>query len=508
MKITVAVLQGLLLVVVPVCSQRHCHQEPDKTYYFVYNSSVELKTYYCSQSDHEDLECTRRKGKLLTDYFPKGIYNNCQNSVFVNVIKFFRWDRLKVNVCELSVRITMRGKTVKFPDNTLCLYRKGTCHNKNISKDVFWIVSDICLDLILVSNGNFSVWNSVQDQTTFISNNITNLTLTEKFELCEFDMWETNYEGVIVSENLTRTQKRAGSPHLKGDLEGFCGYKESEKRIPKAWYVYKYPTNVTVHICLVNVTSSCQEMNLTEINNTDLLNQCKKNVCNISPCSYESKMVVCDTTVQVDLENDLLRGLPQKCKYSEGVCTELNMFWRYTDRCDAIEKAYQAHEKQCGSAKCVIQDNNSTELILLREDELCGRNIWYTDQQGLVASETELQFSVWKTDEDLDLLIYQQSEDITKLRTALFCVTFLVLFCVLWYLFNVVVNFMSLRRLNRNRAYREKVRLMNCVSQGLTSRYLFLEETKTPRGVTSVKASELYASVDNELYNKPQQHLN
>ncbi|XP_018578054.1 uncharacterized protein LOC108916321 isoform X2 [Anoplophora glabripennis] len=527
MKI-IGVLQGALLVAL-TRAEGICEKSIEKNWYHIYNTKVEVDVYYCSYTNEDDSHCKNSdNGEIQTDspYLPKSCLN-----LFVQLNRQYNRQQRNATLCKIPARVNLSEDIITFRDNKSCRYSQRNCYDEDDSKYIFWTDTDICKRISFIHSNIFNAWTNVKDQRIFIqdSGQTTSLILTETFQFCGYNVRKTNYDGIIVSSksllfNSTISDKRQLSK-LQSNMEEFCNSRnkrqisvvqQSATDLSKKWYIYKYPTDLTVHLCLMNSTKSCKDLNLGYLvseNSINLANQCKDHFCDSPACRHgNTKVEICRRTHQVDLEKNMLKDIEQ-CKYNESLCTSLNIFWHYTDRCGDITKLYEGYEENCGNSKCVIEDVNSTKLILSKTGILCGETIWYTDQHGLVASERDLRFSPSKTssmlssyrDETYEGEILKQDDEIVNLQNTLRYLLIVVFVCVLWYVFNVVVNLLSLRRLNKTRSSKEKVNLIYCLSQSLTAYYL----NSTRRGkelekvVPHVQASQLYVSVDNELYNKP-----
>ncbi|XP_018578051.1 uncharacterized protein LOC108916321 isoform X1 [Anoplophora glabripennis] len=106
-----------------------------------------------------------------------------------------------------------------------------------------------------------------------------------------------------------------------------------------------------------------------------------------------------------------------------------------------------------------------------------------------------------KHEDELSKTVESQKKEISYLQSLLRFLIFLTSLWIFWCIFNVAVNFVSLKKLNKGQASRNQAYLVNCVSQSLTTRYIFFTQkhmNNTEGGVGGVNVS-----VDNELYNKP-----
>lgn len=96
-------------------------------------------------------------------------------------------------------------------------------------------------------------------------------------------------------------------------------------------------------------------------------------------------------------------------------------------------------------------------------------------------------------------------EQINELNILVMCLMFVAALFALCYLFNAIVNFLSLWRAGKARTSKSRTYLLNCVSQSLTNRYLFLDkgsDTKTKMNVYS-SLPHLYECVEYGRCNKP-----
>lgn len=496
MKVVAAVLRGILLAMAPIYSLQKCEKETQEIRYYIYNANVEDKAYYCSYSDKDDSKCKNYNGTLLDNHTP-GITHDCYYNGFIKFIRDVLWKRTKINLCEVKTRVHLLDDILKSSKNTICLYSNGKCHATGISKKIFWTVHDICENMALIHYGTFSVWKTDQDQTTFIDDNRVSLILREKLNTEACELWKTNHKGIVASKDNIPSKRRAELPMLRSDQQTFCESKKKGVEESKIWYVYSYPINVTIHMCVSQ--KSCADMNIDVTDDpSNLLNRCKDNFCDSDECRN-----VCSGSFQIDVETNSIRDIHSNCNYSDGFCKEGKAFWDYKDPCNFIQELYRINVTQSSGGMYEIQEYN---LTLLREGKLCGKSVWFTNRNGFVASETELQSSHLPQDDSSDyaslmVMVDQQNQEIELLQILLYCVTLFVVVCVLWYIFNVAVNFFSLRKLNEKQTSKRKAQLMCCVSQGLTAHYLCVDEQEKIelKEIPGVQ-SEQYESVDNELY--------
>lgn len=542
----------------PIHSDEGCRHEA-QTWYHVYNTNVEIKTYYCFEGD---FQCQRfHNSKRMEN---QNIYQRCHD---INKSVFGK-SELKLTLCELPAYLDLLENNVTFANNT-CPYDKGMCFVTGTDEYIFWIHKDNCKNIIKIDSGYFDVWTFGKHKQKFINNSVTNLLLTERIQLCGTDVWRTNHNGVIASSNYINNSVKGKLPDSLYNLSPPCEMRENNQgyvnrslkdatKSSRRWYIYEYSVKVTVYYCVKNSTDSCTQMGFGEIDPEsyhDRINRCNGIICGSPKCNLS--LSVCKRVQKVDLEDDTIRQLSPKCPYSSGSCRMSNAFWTTEDICGSIRKVNEGQQ-----TNGVIRINKS-QLTLLRQGELCGEKVWYTYQDGFVASERPLQFfpsssfrpndlndsvfpgGVEKNNNDgfhqthrnstLSIqgstaatersfpfshfnstpypskrrqtlqTIFLQNEEINKLQILLHCVVLLILISVLWYVFNVVVNFVSLKKLNRRRPPKERSHLFNCLSQSLTTRCIFFsqQEKEELRGsVSGIQTPQLYVTVDNELYNK------
>ncbi|XP_018578057.1 uncharacterized protein LOC108916321 isoform X4 [Anoplophora glabripennis] len=381
MKTTVVVLM-LVAVTYP---QEICRKEKQRTLYYVHRANIRIPTYSCFHNPEQDSPCGNNAEVKVKS---REILRHC-----ISEAANLPGKKFQSIFCELPAHLDLLYGTVKFGDNITCPYEEGYCHNKNLSKNIFWMKKYTCENLVIIHRNNFTVWTFRQNETKFIKNEHVSLLLTKKIKLCGVEMWKTDYEGIVVSENIATMLKIQNDQKLNSILPKECDITIQNKQFPtkppKVWFVYKYPTNVTVYFCVATPKNSCEGANFDEItpeNNSHLLSRCGSSF----GMSQELDVVVCKKNMKIDFEKDQVTGLSSNCKHSEGVCSSNKTFWSPMDRCGALQKVYEGYEGLCGNAKCVIQKNSSTKFALIREGKLCGEHMWYSDQEGFLASTSSL----------------------------------------------------------------------------------------------------------------------
>lgn len=113
--------------------------------------------------------------------------------------------------------------------------------------------------------------------------------------------------------------------------------------------------------------------------------------------------------------------------------------------------------------------------------------------------------AIEKSDEELEALYTTFQKDVEYLNALVVCLMLFVAFFVLWYFFNVAVNFASLWKAGKRRTSKSRLYLLNCVSQSFTNRYLLLNGWSDAKSKLNAFTSptHLYESVDYRLCNKP-----
>lgn len=397
-----------LLMATTTFPQKICQEEKQNSWYHIYNTTVDIKTYYCFDEVEEKFKCGKFNAKVATTVRADYAWRYCPVST----------SRSQV-FCELPGQANLLKNTVVLANNTTCQYDKYHCHDTRFSKTVFWI--SVCNYSFQAYKGKFNVWEVAEEETTYIKNGQISLILTENIEFCGIEARRTNYDSVVASKADLNSSTYMNYSDFKKNFtkipKRFCKPK-SLTGVLSRWYIYQYPKNVAVYTCLSNSSSLCKGKVIAHITNPKILDLCIK-ACGYS--FFQSNTKLCRETHEIDVENDVIIGLPPGCKYSEGACKPLRAFWYYTNICKNVQKVYETFEEQCGHKKCLKQNENGTKLTLQREGKLCEETVWYTDQQGLVASEMKLGFfksksSVFVPKERKDFSWFRPKSDIGSVK--------------------------------------------------------------------------------------------
>ncbi|XP_018578058.1 uncharacterized protein LOC108916323 [Anoplophora glabripennis] len=491
------VLSGLLMLTTLTYCQEKCRKEGKKTWYYVHRANIRIPTYYCFHNPEQDSPCGNNAEVKPPS---QEIFRHCTSEAANLPGKKFQHI-----LCELPAHLDLLEGTVKFEGNMTCPYQKGLCYNTNLSKNIFWMKKYTCENLVIIHRNYFNVWTFGQNETKFIKNEHVSLLLTKKFKLCGVEMWKTDYEGIVVSENNatmleTQNKQKLNSILIPKECDITIQNKQIPTKPPKVWFVYKYPTNVTVYFCVATPKNSCGGGNFDEItpeNNSHLLSRCGS-----SFGMSQQLNVVCKKNMKIDFEKDQVTGLSLNCKYSEGLCLSNKTFWSAIDSCGAFHSTFKGYEELCEGAKCLIQEDRSRTLSLRRQGFLCDAKVWYVDQNHSFV--TEKKISNPKTEIKGDSLrnaIYEHRKEIGFLQKLLNYMILILIICGGWYLLNVVINFTSLVKSRKSRT-RGKVCFINCISQSLTMRYLRFHQEENASRPLGARESSTYASVENELYCK------
>ncbi|XP_018574850.1 uncharacterized protein LOC108913725 [Anoplophora glabripennis] len=502
MNILMLVLQMLLQVV--AYPEAPCELK-GPTHYDIFSTIVKIQIYYCYFYVRDDIKCEDKYAQTVVNLT---IDNYCITKRNSNLhphsgrILDASSVQEKVAVCKSVAQANLLEDRVVLSGNRKCQYSKGYCDYQN--DYVVWFPNE-CQDRRYIFNGFFDVY-TVKDKK-YIRHESASLQITENVDLCNQQMSKTNHEGVVVipSDYKNLTQPDVFLPNYKSTLDSVCKVT-TKNDFTKSWYIYNYEINITVYHCHFDENSSCV------MPNNDILNRCKT-FCSTAACE---DVKVCEKSLKVDLKEDIVKGLSSACKYSDGECPKSKAFWYNSVSCGDIKKSKGSYIGNCNGTNCVIKDSNSKKLILTGEGELCGENIWFTDKDGIVASEKELQFvsttaagvskKLYSAAEDFDgirMVVIEQRRNINDLKALLNYLLFFLLVCVLWYILSVIVNCSSLRTVGKTRASKNKTYLMNCVSQSLTNRYVFLgskeSEKNGPVVMSKLQESELYESIEDRL---------
>lgn len=183
--------------------------------------------------------------------------------------------------------------------------------------------------------------------------------------------------------------------------------------------------------------------------------------------------------------------------------------------------------------------NEQISLILTESEELCSSKIWKTDYDGIIVSTqrintllstnltqkyqssrprdceiaaeaprngltTDQQYDFTGTEElkkevTVTTTNDKQKAEISDLKTSVLYLILVVIVILLWYAFNVIVNFSALRTAGKKKATKSSTYLIYCVSQSLTNRYLYLDnnpvnEKNHPNNLQSLP--QLYETVE------------
>lgn len=206
MKIIVVILQGVIVLALAY-SQEKCQKEEQRTQYHIYNTNVEIKIYPCVITDRYSAQtCENRNYRKVVNDYPS-IINKCiyQNYVpgVVTINDSVVFDkankkRIFVNLCELTASAKLLEGTVE-TSQVVREYTSGRYYDPTYQHFVFWS-TEPCQDVQVVHRGFFHVWTDRYGHK-YIRNEQISLRLTEKIYFCGYEMWKTDYEGIIVSTN-------------------------------------------------------------------------------------------------------------------------------------------------------------------------------------------------------------------------------------------------------------------------------------------------------------------
>lgn len=504
MKILVVLVR--LLLVALAQSQEECREEQDPLWYYIYNTNIDI--FYCFQDVSIDFECDKfnKAMEVIIDK-PKEIFRQCTASA-VQLGHNTMSGLTTHTLCKSSARVNLTERKIILEGNETCPYDAGYCYDTNNLKPIYWIKQNICQHLTVIYRNYFHVWTIGQNSSRFIRNEHISLLLTGKVKVCGVEMWKTDYDDVLVSESNVTVSELRKYQYFNSTVPKECNVTMRNVEITnssKTWYIYKYPTNITVYFCVVNSTDSCEDARDSSlVNSSDLLEHCAYTFGNpLSSTIKKSSISLCETILNIDFKKDRVVELSPECYFSNGYCNTNSAFWFPIDTCGSTDEVYEGYEEHCGDKNCVIQKDSPAKFTLAQEGELCGEKVWYTDQDGFLVSEKELHKGQNRR-EFLRNAIFKRDKEISDLKTLLYCSTFFVIFCVVWYIFNVVVNFISLKKSMKMRTSGSKAYLMYCISQSLTIRYLRVNQGTYGEieCEPAIRKSHSNVSVENELYTR------
>lgn len=519
MKIVLAILQGLLLQV--LSEEAKCRKEAQRSHYYIYNANVSIKVYACIFE--ESVQCDAYIGRTVQDN-SQNIVNNCFTHRF-GTVKYKKFNsnlysisyyKVYLTLCEIEANVNLLENSIRV-NHFNELYSKG--YIKTQTHYITW-THNVLKNLERIYNGFFDVWTLMNDQRKYINNTKMSLLLTEKIKYWPFVAWKTEKNGIVVSTSdiYTLTSKNvtlrdqsilpADCGHIRKtqeDSTDICLRNPSTNE-SKTLYIYECSTNATVYYCVPNPAGTCEKLGLEEsVGEANLLNRCMYHFFDGSSCVYQNlNIAVCKKELKVDPEGHAVEGLSSDCKYSDGLCRRDRAFW--FDSCKTLGSVDRPWYSK---GRCVIKFNN-TELTVTKIAKFRGAKVWYTDK-SLTISEKMLQLRLKSNSmvaekfeacvNYLTNVLFERNEEIDNFRNLFHYMIFAVVTFVLWYIFNVMVNFYSLWTVGRARNSKNCAYLMNCVSQSLTNRYLY--KWSSEKGETKRPSSpELYGSTENELYGK------
>lgn len=300
-----------------------------------------------------------------------------------------------------------------------------------------------------------------------------------------------------------------------------------------------------------NILSKCRKLRKSNISANDP---------SIFDSTYYEQVetAACKSLTQAKLlEDKVISAENKEYRYSTGnfVDTSGYILW-FPNLCDDLHRIYigkfEVYTTEDDHVKYIRNRNSSLKLIKAKE-QLCGLDIWSTNYDDvivfsqyiatssfsdsspnfqssldkdcvigvtskikIVTSEGELQLTskpevgvtekLYSRKEDatsLEMAVLDEEENIEELKKSVYYLLIFIVVCCLWYIFDVLVNCSSLRMVSKTRTTNDRAYIINCVSQSLTNRYIFL----VPKGnekselvdMSNVQESNVYETVDDKL---------
>ncbi|XP_018568046.1 uncharacterized protein LOC108908483 [Anoplophora glabripennis] len=452
-----------LLVVVPSYLSDNSEEIEEQNYY-IYN----VTSYYCIHNKPGVFRCGKYN-KFVKDVdenyiiLKNSALNSC-STVKKDLRNVRDIEQVNVTFCESSEQIDSLENTITISVHDIsCRYTYEKFSNGNFD---LW-VTDSCLESFQIEKKK-KKRESVKDESKTTCKNFTSPLKFSSVDACE-----------IVEPLINSTLKY----YILNDTRNI---KQDSNR-PESWYIYKNMLGFTVYYDVHKHDPTCT----TDQQYGRLLYKCK---CNMIPNQNQ----ICNAT--------LIYGLRiSKVYNTNNKFSHVAKFLNSTNRCSYTQKLDEGYEKKDNTA-LVIVTRKYGELILQTNEELCGKNIWLS-KNGFIVSKTMLDtlepdfdtaVGYDHTGDDLEKIVSAQEKQISDIKALLFYLTILLIVCVLWYVFNTCINLFSLRKLRR-RIAKNKLYLMNCVSQSLTSRYLYFNsgDNLNNEVVKVPKNDELYEYIEN-----------
>lgn len=568
MKIIVALLLGLLLVA-RIRSQE-CRRETHKTWYFVYNATVKIKAYCCSADDAFQCErfhggrrtedqniykwCRRKYRSLSGNGATKvacewptyvNLLNNtimidnndadycCEgdnNSCILWSSKDYCEDLIQINLNNFDVWTIAKNK-MKFirSDGISLLLTEKT---RLCGTDVWRTNHE---DIIVSTNYIKNIKNAVMKSFRPIEDNLpkTCETTTKNSRMWYIYEHLANITVYYCVINSTKSCTEIGSSETDSEQHSdlihrcnniICGSSTCNSNVSVCKKIHKinFDTNV---VTIRGLSQNCTYS--SEVCRAHRAFWIPHDICRSvreADVGYEEQGVSYEKQMKFIRTKSSTWTLIRQGK----LCGE-NIWYTYNESLVASESRLQfssspPKEKVIKKAT-FASSNTSLKKNYPGGSEIPEEKAKYSKSESHESpissnqdspSVTENTFHPLhsnttpnrnRTNQELLQKISLLNDKIKELQILLPFAMFLILLCVLWYIFNVIVNFVSLKKLNKTRTSKKRSHLFNCVSQSLTTRCTFLEERETKESggnVSGIPAPHLSVTVDNELYSRPE----